>query len=964
MNHSFYYDEIDLHIDRDSSTALPLFSEQEKILSLVLNYLPLPYSVLEYGCGKKASMIISKLVDLGVPPYAIQRGMIIEKDMSTKMLDEIHFSLRPHALIVENALFHRVDFADRVLCHLLEEAGMQADTEHQRIQAGDFTLSLDRMLQFVKARSHIFPIVSFWDDKSKTVKERVIDPTLDREEHFLVTQIRKYLNASQALILKAPMLGNFTLPEKYLTEEQYKEYTDLSTNESWNEKDIIRSMLKAEKGSIGDPTTWTYANNMPLDDTDHHNVQLYHTGEGNDMAPLFENLITQRMANHEEEVINTRAQLEEIIFSHNIRRIIAQDALWSENRLQPLILFVNTLSDHIALKEIADRIKKGEQLHHALEQPFGLNLTFGIAFRIRQRLEEFARVSRNANGQIDARALNERFVAATVLCIRQMNAAGLTVCLDKAGNIHGLLIDENCREDLKHDPQKIKTLAREAICHCSHIDTVLDGGKYDGRLGVLSGIEIAELLHDLHRFYNIATVYPKVKRPVMVSAFMGEEMTFTGEGVSMPGSAAVAGHASVDAVYKMSNQQGEVFRDKLLEMLTLLKDLQQEGVIELFNNLPTAQTADELADLCMDPQLFFTPHTYERHIEQGSLLDRKKLPLVLVETIMGIYQEDYQIHGERAEEAALMLVKRMRALSNKQEKEEIRVTSGMIESLEHIPAAAIPLDFGMRWTLVGLKNHAGSTPMHERHDAAVAMARLKDHFYEIVNQLSVAHDIPLVPQAGGIQIEPGKNRNVIPETAKVTLGVVSEKGLDATLKNNLVQSIQSYIINTLASPVVAGGEGILHSEFREVNFLNPARKVRVSMDLRGAEQSWMDGFIAQFHQSLSSVASSCNVQITKQVEQVLPPYPLKNTGQVLQLERSYGGSHNPNETELARDVLKGTFIQLSATLAFILSSHLIKNLHQLVHSYLPDRWKNKLSGFTSGALHDTCNISRRVAARD
>ncbi len=962
MNHSFYYDEIDLHIERDPSTSLPLLSEQEKILSLVLNYLPLPYSVLEYGCGKKASMIISKLVDLGVPPYAIQRGMIIEKDMSANAMQETDFSQRMHALMGENALFHRVDFSDRILCSMLEEARIQTDTESQIIQTGSFTLSLDRLLQFVKARSHIFTIVSFWDDKSKTVKERVIDPTLDRDEYFLVTQTRKYLNASQALILKASMLGNFRIAESYLTEEQYKEYSDLKLHAPHTEKEIIASLLKAEEGNMGDPATWTYANNMPVDDQDHHNLQLYHTGKGDDIPHLFEALAAHRMENHEEEVINTRAQLEDIIVNNNIPQIIKEDAVWSENKLKPLKLFVNTLSDHIALKEIADRIKKGEQLHHALEQPFGMNLTFGIAFRIRQRIEELARVSKNASGQIDARALNERFVAATALCIQQMNAAGLTVFLDKAGNIHGLLIAESLREEVKQNPQKIKELTHEAICHCSHIDTVLDGGKYDGRLGVLTGIEISEILHDLQRFYNVATVYPKVRRPVMVSAFMGEEMTFTGEDVSMPGSAAITGHAQVEAIYKMTNSDGEAFHDKFVEMLTFLKDLQKEGAIELINDFTAANTDDALTNSCYDPQLFFSPHTYERHIEQGNLLDRKKIPLVLVETIMGIYQEDYVIEGDRAEEVALMLVKSMRQLSGESEKEGIRVTSGIIESLEHVPAAALPLDFGMRWTLTGLKNHAGATPMNERHDAAVAIARLKDHFYETVAQLSETHGIALVPQAGGIQVEPGKNRNVIPDIGKITLGVLSKTEIDVSLKNSLIQSIQSFIMNTLALPVDAGGEGILQGEFIEVNYLNATQKIRISLDLRGAQQAWIDSFVEKFHQAICDFESSCKVKISKQVEQALPPYPLRETGQVLQLERSYGGSHNPNETELARDVLKGTFLQLSVTLAFILSSQPFGNLHHLLHSYLPEKWRDKLAGFTSGALHDTCNISRRVAA--
>ena len=53
-----------------------------------------------------------------------------------------------------------------------------------------------------------------------------------------------------------------------------------------------------------------------------------------------------------------------------------------------------------------------------------------------------------------------------------------------------------------------------------------------------------------------------------------------------------------------------------------------------------------------------------------------------------------------------------------------------------------------------------------------------------------------------------------------------------------------------------------------------------------------------------------DVQIESSVEQTVEPSDLEPTGQVLLMERSYGGSHNPRETELTGDLVRSTALQL------------------------------------------------------
>lgn len=66
--------------------------------------------------------------------------------------------------------------------------------------------------------------------------------------------------------------------------------------------------------------------------------------------------------------------------------------------------------------------------------------------------------------------------------IEWMKEAGMTVSCDNMGNIRGILASQNL--DAKH------------FVVASHYDSVFDAGKYDGPLGILLGIEMAQKITD------------------------------------------------------------------------------------------------------------------------------------------------------------------------------------------------------------------------------------------------------------------------------------------------------------------------------------------------------------------------------------------------------------------------------------------------------------------------------------
>ncbi len=120
--------------------------------------------------------------------------------------------------------------------------------------------------------------------------------------------------------------------------------------------------------------------------------------------------------------------------------------------------------------------------------------------RLWDSLMEMAKVGATPKGGVCRLALTDVDKAARDLFVRWCKEAGCTVTVDRMGNIFGR------REGTNPDLPPVMT--------GSHIDSQPTGGKFDGILGVLAGLEAIRTLND-------AGV--KTEAPVEVSAWTNEE---------------------------------------------------------------------------------------------------------------------------------------------------------------------------------------------------------------------------------------------------------------------------------------------------------------------------------------------------------------------------------------------------------------------------------------------------------
>lgn len=211
--------------------------------------------------------------------------------------------------------------------------------------------------------------------------------------------------------------------------------------------------------------------------------------------------------------------------------------------------------------------------------------------RLQQRLNALAAIGRLPEGGVRRIAYSEDDLAARQWVTTAMVEAGMIVTRDAAGNIIGRYAGR-------------KSLP--ALATGSHIDTVPAGGRYDGALGVLAGIEVVATLHQAGQRLN---------HPIEVIVFTDEE----GE---MIGSKAMAGTLNVD--------NPEPFRR--LDGTSIQTCLQHIGGD--WETLPTAQrTAQDMAAYL------------ELHVEQGGVLESVQRQIGVVQGIVSLHRYQVVITG-------------------------------------------------------------------------------------------------------------------------------------------------------------------------------------------------------------------------------------------------------------------------------------------------------------------------------
>ena len=104
------------------------------------------------------------------------------------------------------------------------------------------------------------------------------------------------------------------------------------------------------------------------------------------------------------------------------------------------------------------------------------------ARRIEMRIQALAKFGANLNGGVSRVAFSAADLAGREYIKGLMRDAGLAVRVDSAGNVIGRLEGTGS--------------ALPAIILGSHIDSVPEGGNYDGDVGVIGAIEVATLLRE------------------------------------------------------------------------------------------------------------------------------------------------------------------------------------------------------------------------------------------------------------------------------------------------------------------------------------------------------------------------------------------------------------------------------------------------------------------------------------
>ena len=211
--------------------------------------------------------------------------------------------------------------------------------------------------------------------------------------------------------------------------------------------------------------------------------------------------------------------------------------------------------------------------------------------RIQQHITELAKFGANPQGGVSRVAFSDADIAGRKYIGRLMQEAGLTLRTDAAGNIIGR------REG--RDPKLPPILIG------SHTDSVPGGGNYDGDVGTLGAIEVAQVLQERGI---------RLKHPLEVVVFANEEG-------GTVGSLAMAGLLQASALDLMTHS-GKTMRDGIRAIGgdpdRLAQPVRKPGELKAY---------------------------VELHIEQGAILDESDIDIGVVEGIVGIRWWDVTVEG-------------------------------------------------------------------------------------------------------------------------------------------------------------------------------------------------------------------------------------------------------------------------------------------------------------------------------
>ncbi len=203
--------------------------------------------------------------------------------------------------------------------------------------------------------------------------------------------------------------------------------------------------------------------------------------------------------------------------------------------------------------------------------------------RLRTDVEELGQFGKDSNGGISRPSFSTADLEARAWLKDRIETAGLSFRQDGAGNIFGRLGGEG-----------------KTIMAGSHIDTVINGGMFDGSIGVLSALEC------LRRIKEEA---PKTTKPLEVASFTDEEGNLVGDFL---GSRSFIAPPNRDMLESGRTQFGIPFPEVLRNT-----EFTIDSIMEAHKQRPDIETYLEV------------------HIEQGPVLETENKSIGIVDSIAG-----------------------------------------------------------------------------------------------------------------------------------------------------------------------------------------------------------------------------------------------------------------------------------------------------------------------------------------
>ncbi len=233
--------------------------------------------------------------------------------------------------------------------------------------------------------------------------------------------------------------------------------------------------------------------------------------------------------------------------------------------------------------------------------------------RVVSRLEEIYQCGKKEDGTFTRMAFSAEDVKGRKLFASWAEGLGMTCRVDEAGNLIARMEGQDS--------------SLPAILMGSHLDTVPDGGRYDGVLGCVGGLEVCETFRE-------EGYVPR--HPIEVIVFTDEEGFRFGKGLT--GSSAICGQDP-----DVSDSELDIYgeeRGKVMESYGI--------------------TCKDMLKAAKDPS---SVHCFiELHVEQGARLYKTKTSVGVVSSIAGVNRYDVTVAGEANHAGSTAMADRKDAL--------------------------------------------------------------------------------------------------------------------------------------------------------------------------------------------------------------------------------------------------------------------------------------------------------------